>query len=265
MAKRDIYAYSGKVLRIDLTSAAISYEPTMKYAREWLGGSGLGQWILYNEVKPWVTPYEPANRLIFGAGPLVGTLAPGSSRISADSINGLTGGVGSSSSDSHFGYEMKAAGYDQIILLGKAKRPVYLWIDDDHVELKDATYLCGKTTWETVDAIRHELDDDDIHVISIGPAGENLCRGACIIQDKGRAFGRCGLGAVMGSKNLKAVAVKGSGSIEIAEPERFMKTVNRLREKFDKANKSVPPTTDLGTTGIILGRQERSGISYKNA
>jgi len=228
MSKQEIYAYSGKILRIDLTSASIFYEPTIKYAREWLGGSGIGQWILYNEVKPKITPYSPANRIVFGAGPLAGTLAPGSSRLSADSINGLTLGIGSSNCDSHFALELKYAGYDQIICQGKARKPVYIWIDNGNIEIRDASHIWGKTTWETVDLIREELGDDGIHLISIGPAGENVVRTACIIQDKGRALGRCGLGGIMGSKNLKAIAFRGTKGIKVAYPTEFYKMAKKL-------------------------------------
>jgi len=263
MEKRDLYAYAGKILRVDLNSGRFAFEPTAKYAREWLGGSGIAQWILYNELKPWMTPFEPANRLILSVGPLVGTLAPGGSRMSADSKNPLTMGVGSSNADSFFGSQLKYAGFDHIIFQGKSRKPVYLWIDDDHIELKDASHLWGMTTWETVDAIRQEQGDEDIHLVSIGPAGENLVREACIVQDKGRTMGRCGLGAVMGSKNLKAVAVRGSGSIEVAEPERFMEIVLQLREMF-KGSNSSKRFEKYGTPGVIVPKQETSGIPYKN-
>jgi aldehyde:ferredoxin oxidoreductase len=233
MENERVYAYAGKILRVDLTTGRISCEPTTKYAREWLGGSGLAQWILYNEVKPWVGPYAPANRLIISAGALNGTLAPGSTRTSADSKNGLTLGVGSSNSCGRFAPELKFAGYDNIVLRGKASNLVYLWIKDDHVEIRDATHLCGKTTWETEDIIRHELGDDNIQLVTIGPAGENIVSGACIIQNKGRAFGRCGLGGVMGSKNLKAVAVRGSGAVEVADPAKFMRAVKCNRDHLN--------------------------------
>jgi aldehyde:ferredoxin oxidoreductase len=255
--------YAGNILRVDLSSEDVSCEPTMKYAKEWLGGSGIGQWILYNEVKPWVTPYAPANKLIVGAGPLLGTPGPAASRLSGDSINALTNGVGSSNCDSHFGPGLKFAGYDQIILEGRARKPVYIWITDDHVQIRDATNLWGRTTWETLEAIRHELGDDDVHVLSIGPAGENLVRGACIIQDTGRAMGRCGLGGVMGSKNLKAVAVRGSGGIRLADAERFMRAVDKARDAFDKAP-IVTAIRKFGVPVITTNKQAVGGIPYKN-
>lgn len=264
MKKRGLYAYAGNVLRIDIGDGSFTFEPTAKYAREWLGGSGTAQWILYNEVKPWVTSYDPANLLIFSVGPLVGTLAPGGSRISADSINPVTNGVGSSNSDSFFGGQLKCAGFDHIILRGRSRQPVYLWIDNDHIEIRDASHLWGMTTWETSDAIKGELGDDkEIYTLSIGPAGENLVRGACIIQEKGRAMGRCGMGSVMGSKNLKAVAVRGTGAIEVADPDKFMEAILRIKERFPKAKAAMLYET-LGSPGITPGKQEKCGFPYKN-
>ena len=258
-----IYAYAGEILRVDLTTGRISSEPTIKYAREWLGGSGVGQWILYNELLPWITPYAPANRLIIGTGPLNGTLAPGACRTTADSKNGLTLGVGSSNSCGHFAPELKFAGYDHIIFQGKARNPVYLWIHDNHVEIRDAFHLWGKTTWETDEIIKRELGDDNIQIISIGPAGENIVRGACIIQNKGRAFGRCGLGGVMGSKNLKAVAVRGAGAVEVADPVRFMRVVDKAREACDQSEGSQTRRR-YGTPIGLKRRQAADSIPFKN-
>jgi aldehyde:ferredoxin oxidoreductase len=263
MKKREIHGYAGKILRVDLTTGSISYEPTITYAREWLGGAGINQWLLYQEVRPWATPYAPANRLAFGVGPLVGTLAPGASRISADSKNAYTFGVGSSNSDSHFGPELKFAGYDNLIFQGKARKPVYLWIKDSQVEIRDATHLWGKTTWETVSSIRQELGDERIQVVSIGPAGENLVRGACIIADRGRAFGRCGLGGVMGSKNLKAVAVRGKGEVQVADSSRFMGAVDSLLKRFSESKRTTR-ALKYGSPGAVTRKQEVGGIPYKN-
>ena len=263
MSRNSKYAYAGKILRVNLSNGEIVTEDTEDYAREWLGASGIGASILYREVKPWVSPYSPANRLVFGAGTLIGTPAPGASRMSAESINALTGGFGTSNCDSHFGSQLKYAGYDTVAIQGKATRPVYLWIKDDLVEIIEAPDLWGKTTWETVDIIRRRHPDANVHMLSIGPAGENLVRGACIIQDKGRAMGRCGLGSVMGSKNLKAIAVTGSGAIEVADPKRFMKAVDRSRAMFDKSD-SVPVFRRSGTAACVRAKQDVCGIPYKN-
>lgn len=264
MGNSSIYAYAGRILRVNLSNERIFFQSTLNYAKEWLGASGIAAKILYDEVKPWVTPYEPANKLIFGAGPLNGTLAPGASRLNANSINPRTGGWGSSNSDSRFANELKYAGYDSIVIEGKAHVPVYLWIRDDWVEIRDASHLWGKTTWESLNIIRKEHGDRDIHTVSIGPAGENLVRGACIIQDKGRAMGRCGLGAVMGSKNLKAIAVRGTGAIRVADPSRFMKAVDDFRKKMLTKSTTRDFMQRLGTPGVLPTKQEVCGISYKN-
>lgn len=257
------YAYAGKILRVNLTDRRVSVEPTSKYARDWLGSAGIAIKILYDELKPWVTPYEPANRLILGAGALIGTTAPGANKMNLSTLGPMTGGWASSCSDSYLGGELKCAGYDSVVIEGKAHTPVYLWIHDGRVEFKDASYLWGKTTWETLDAIREELGDATLHAASIGPAGENLVRGACVIEDKGRAHGRGGLGAVMGSKNLKAITVKGRLGIKIAQPKRFLDAVAKCRAMFE----GLPSTERMhkhGTLGILGRKQQVGGVNYKN-
>ena len=224
---------SGKILRVNLTARKISHESIKKYTNKFLGGRGINQWILYNETAPWVHPFEPANRLIFGTGPLVGTLVPAANRFNVDAKNPYTGGVGSGNAGGYFGPELRFAGWDNIVFQGRASKPVYLWINDNHVEIRDASFIWGSTTWQTDDLIKEDRDDKDIQIACIGPAGENLVRPACIITNKARAVGRCGLGAVMGSKNLKAVAVRGTGSISVENTERFMEAVDEALEKIN--------------------------------
>ena len=258
-----LYGYGGQILRINLSSGKIWSEPTSRYAKEWIGASGIAAKILYDELRPWVTPYDPHNRLIFGAGALLGTTAPGACKLNASTLGPMTGGWATSCSDSYVGGQMRYAGYDSIVFEGKARGPVYLWIHDDHVELRDATHLWGKTTWETLDMIREELGDKTLHTVSIGPAGENLVRGASITQDTNRSFGRCGIGAVMGSKNLKAIVAKGSKSIRVAHPRRFMETASAARKKFDQSG--IRETfRNYGTVFCLHRKQEICGLSYKN-
>ena len=259
----NLYAYAGKILRVNLSNGKISTEPTSKYAKEWLGASGIAIKILYDELRSWVTPYEPANKLIFSAGALVGTTAPGACKSNMSTLGPMTGGWASSCSDSYVGGQLKYAGYDSIVIEGKAHTPVYLWIHDNRVEMRKASHLWGKTTWETLETIREELGDTTLHTVSIGPAGENLVRGACIIQDKGRAFGRCGTGAVMGAKNLKAIVAKGTGAIRVAHPIPFMETVAKVREIFNKV-KSVDGMQKYGTLRGLAKKQEICGINFKN-
>ena len=222
-------------LRINLSNGEVKKEPTLRYAREWLGSTGIAIKILYDELKSWVTPYDPANKIVFGTGALMGTPAPGACKMSASTLGPRTGGWASGCCDSYVGGELKCAGYDMIVIEGKAHWPVYIWIQDDLVEIREASHLWGKTTWETLDTIREDLQDPSLHVLSIGPAGENIVRGACIIQDKARAFGRCGTGAVMGSKNLKAIVAKGTRAVKVAERESFMEVVRKVREMFKTA------------------------------
>jgi aldehyde:ferredoxin oxidoreductase len=262
-AVENIYGYAGKILRVNLSNGKVFTEPTLNYAREWLGSSGIAVKILYDELKSWVTPLDPANRLIFGCGPLIGTPAPGANKMNVSTLGPMSGGWASSCSDSYLGGEIKYSGYDSIVLEGRANKPVYLWIHDDHIEIRDAGHLWGKTTWETLDIIREDLHDPALHIVSIGPAGENFCRGACIIQDKGRAFGRGGIGAVMGSKNLKAMVVKGTGSIKVAHPKRFMDAVIKCREMFTPL-KTSEVFHKYGTLSLMQRKQEVCGIAYKN-
>ncbi|MBW2208754.1 MAG: aldehyde ferredoxin oxidoreductase, partial [Deltaproteobacteria bacterium] len=259
----DLYAYAGKILRINLSNGEMRTEATSKYAREWLGSSGIAIKILYDELRPWVTPYDPANKLVFGSGPLIGTTAPGANKMNVSTLGPMIGGWASSFSDSYTGGQLKYAGYDGIVIEGRASTPVYLWIYNDVVEIRDATHLWGKDTWETLEIIRTENKDPSLHTVSIGPAGENLCRGASITQDTGRSFGRCGNGAVMGSKNLKAIVVKGTGSIKVADPDRFSAYVAKCRAMYKNA-KTLPNLHKYGTLCIFARKQEVCGIPYKN-
>lgn len=253
----------GKILRVNLTSGKIWTEPTEKYTSDFIGGRGINDWILYNEVKPWVTPFDPANRLIIGTGVLVGTLAPSSCRLSVEAKSPITGGLGSGNAGGHFSPELKYAGYDHIVFEGRARSPVYLWINDDQAQIKDAAHIWGKTTWETDDVLKEEAGDGKIQVACIGPAGENLARAACIIVNRARAIGRCSLGAVMGSKNLKAIAVRGSGSIGIADPPRFMQTIDDAWEKLGKSEK-LGFFKDWGTIKYSLGLEKGRPDFWRN-
>lgn len=236
-----LYSYGGKILRVNLSTGKIFTQPTEPYAKRFVGGRGINAWILLDEVSPETNWSDPRNPLIYGVGVLVGTLAPFASRVSIETKNAFSGGIGSANFGGHFGPELKYAGFDNAVIYGRAEKPVYLWIHDDGAELKDASSVWGKTTWQTEEIIRHDLADEDIKVSSIGPAGENLVRSACIIADRAKAAGGSGVGAVMGSKNLKALAVRGSKPIEIAEPEKFMEAV-------DKARRKVENTSDTAAT-----------------
>ncbi|KXA97782.1 hypothetical protein AKJ38_00215 [candidate division MSBL1 archaeon SCGC-AAA259I14] len=229
-----MYSYAGKILRINLDKKKITTEPTSKYSEKFLGGRGINQWLLFKETNQSTSPLDPECPIIFGTGVLLGTLTIGACRYNVDSLNYLTGGVGSSNSGGHFGPELKFAGYDHLLIKGKNPDPCYLWIDGENVEIRDAEGYWGKTTWDADSMIRKELGDEDIQLATIGPAGENLVRGACIINNGARAAGRCGLGGVMGSKNLKSIAVRGDDSIEVADTNEFLKLSEEILKKIEK-------------------------------
>jgi aldehyde:ferredoxin oxidoreductase len=231
------HGYGGKVLRVDLTSGELVEESTEIYL-DWVGGRGINTWILFNELPIKAKPFEPENIFTIGVGALVGTLSPFCSRVSIDTKNAFTGGVGTANCGGHFGAEMKYAGYDNLIFTGKSLKPEYLWLNDGKAELRDASNIWGMTTWDTERSIRHYECDNKVRVIGIGPAGENLVRSACVISDRAKAAGGSGVGAVMGSKKLKAVAARGSLPLTVAEPERFLTIVDKARSKIEKFPKA---------------------------
>jgi aldehyde:ferredoxin oxidoreductase len=255
--------YAGKILRINLSNGKIETEPTSKFASDWLGSSGIAIKILYDELYSWVSPFDPANKIVFGTGVLQGTIAPGACKMTVSTLSPMTNGWTSGASDSYVGGYLKCAGYDLLVISGKSCKPVYLYIEDNLVEIRDANNLWGKTTWETIDILRDDLKDPSLHAICIGPAGENLVRGACIIQDKVRAFGRGGAGAVMGSKNLKAIIAKGSGGVHVAQPERFMTIVNQLRGKIINSE-TAKKMKKYGTYSSFEAKQKAFSLPYKN-
>ncbi len=249
-----MYGWSGIILIIDLSSGKIekrSLEP--EFARKWIGGEGFGAKVLWDEVGPEVEDgLDPRNVLIFACGPLNGTMAPSSGRLELVTKSPLTGIFGDSNTGGHLAPEFRQAGYDAVIIEGKAEKPVYIWIDDDAVEIRKAGHLWGKTVPETDAALKAELGDKEIQVSCIGPAGENLVRFATIMNNLVRAPGWVGTGAVAGSKNLKAIAVRGTRGIRIARPDDFEKACRDAREKVRKN----PQSKTLARTGTMyLARQ----------
>lgn len=227
---------AGKILIVDLISKKISTEDTANYTKRFIGGRAINSLILLNEVQPKTKWSDPENILIFGVGRLVGTMAPAACRVSIDTVNAFNNGKGSANLGGHFGPELKYAGFDHVVIKGKAESPVYLWIHDGAAELRDASSIWGKTTYETEEILQKELGDDQIKVASIGPAGENLVRGSGIVADLGKVAGGSGVGCVMGSKKLKALAVRGHGAIEVAQPDRFLEAVNTALVKINASS-----------------------------
>ena len=226
--------YTGKILRVNLSTGKINVEKLdEETAKKYVGGIGLGMKLWIANSKAGVDPLSPENPLVLAVGPVSGTMFPtGGNGHAFISKSPETGGVGEAVSHGTFGTEIKRAGYDAIILVGKAESPVYLWIDDDSVQLFDAEKIWGKSPSETEDAVKDELGDYYIRVASIGLAGEKQSKIACIINEKTRAAGRTGLGAVMGSKNLKAIAVRGTNDIVVAKPEEFIEMVKEFHERM---------------------------------
>lgn len=237
---------AGKILRVDLSRGKMWTEDTTVYGKRFLAGRAVNSFILLNEMRPETKWSDPENMLIFGVGFLVGTMAPGACRVSIETKNPYTSGKGSANFGGHFGPELKYAGFDHVVITGKAKSPVYLWIHDGEAELREAECVWGRTTYETEEILQKELGDDRIEVAAIGPAGENLVRSACVVSDLAKVAGGSGAGCVMGGKNLKALVVRGHGSIRVADSARFMKAVD---DSFAKINSS--PNTPGWRKGII--------------
>jgi aldehyde:ferredoxin oxidoreductase len=227
-----MFGWTGVILRVNLTTGEIKKESTnMQDAKLFIGARGLASKILADEIDPKIDPLSAANKLIFAPGPLTGTFAPSTGRFDVVCKAPLTGLIAASSSGGTFGAEMKYAGYDMIIFEGAAKKPVYVWINDDAVEIRDASAVWGKNVPDTTDALR-AATDEDAKVACIGPAGEKKVLFAAIMNEMGRAAGRSGVGAVMGSKNLKAVVVVGTKPVQVADPEAFEKAAMTARKKI---------------------------------
>ncbi len=256
--------WTGRLLRVDLTSGGSTVEAIpAEWMRDYLGGRGLADRYLWEEINPAVDPFAPGNKMIFAAGPLTGTPVPCGARYMVVTKGPLTGAITTSNSGGHWGPELKFAGYDLLILEGSAPRPSYLLIYDDHVELRDAAAYWGRGVFETEDGLRKELGIPALRVASIGPAGERRVRFACIMNDKHRAAGRSGVGAVMGAKNLKAIAVRGTGGVPIADPQAFMRGVWEMRASMqDSPGRQL--FFELGTAATIDMTQTWGGLPTRN-
>lgn len=206
--------WTRKILRVNLTEGTCKAEDlNMTWAKDYLGSRGLATKYLVEEMDPKVDPLSPENKLIMATGPLTGTMASTGGRYTVVTKGPLTGAIACSNSGGYFGAEMKFAGWDMIIFEGRSEKPVYLMLENDRAELKDASHLWGTSTWHTEEQIKKDNQDPQIRVSSIGKAGENQVLFACVVNDLHRAAGRSGVGAVMGSKNLKAVALRGTKGV----------------------------------------------------
>ena len=254
----------GKLLRVNLTNSSITVEELSgRLTDQFLGGRGLASKLLYDEVDPQVEPLSPENKIIFMTGPLTGTGVIGGASYVVVTKSPLSGSIVCSTAEGYFGPELKSAGYDGIIIEGKAPQPVYLSIEDDRVELLSASHLWGKSTSRTEEIIRAEKENlwvaKETSVASIGPAGEKLAKIASIINDRHRVAARAGVGAVMGSKNLKAIAVRGTQTITVADGTRFVDAVGRAWEKF-KSTPVIPQTLNNMGTSFLVDLINESGV-----
>ncbi len=258
MAEPMAGGYNGKILRVNLSAHSLSVERVDEsFCRKYLGGAGFVAGFLWREMPAKADPLGADNRLIFALGPLTGSQLPGGARNCVGAKSPLTGGIAKSEVGEFWGVELKRAGYDAVIVEGCAEKPVYLWVHDGEAEIRDARHLWGRETKETQQALRDELGDRQVRVAMIGPAGEKLVRYACIMNGLYDAAGRGGLGAVMGAKNLKAIAVRGRRMPRIAEPGR----VKELRAWLLANMTRIPILRDFHEfgTGAAMGIFETSG------
>ncbi len=257
-------SYTGQIAVIDLSSRKVEIEPTQKYAEKFLGGKGVNQSILLDRIPPGTKPYDADNLVVIGTGPLSATLAPSSGRVTFGCMNAFNNGVSESNAGGHFGPELKFSGFDHVIVKGASEHPCFITIFNGKVEIRDASDIWGKTTWEADDWIKNNFNSRQIHTALIGPAGENRVRGTGVIIDRGRAAARGGIGGVMGSKNLKGFAASGDGEIHVAKPERFFEAVQKAWQKL-----RISPKTKImheGGTHLdgTLGANEAGMITVRN-
>jgi len=244
--------YAGRILRVNLTSRTIGEIPYRSgWKKQYLGGRGLGVRLVYDLIDPATDPLGDGNAIVIAAGPLTGSGMPLGSRYSVVAKSPLTGTLSSSSSGGFFGTELRRAGADAVVVEGRSIAPVYLWIQGGECEIRDASSFWGMTTYETMEQIGKDLGEAKARVACIGPAGERLARIASIMNDKGRAAGRGGMGAVLGSKRLKAIAVKGTGKVPRGNPEEFSRVRNAIREKIEKSGMNRGGLHRYGTASVM--------------
>jgi aldehyde:ferredoxin oxidoreductase len=232
-------SYAGTILWVDLTERKIEKEPTSKYVRDYVGGLGIGTKIFWDNVPPEITGTDPKNMLIFSTGPLTGTLLGNKMLVITKSPLMTNYPMQNAGMGGQLPSEIKFAGYDHIVITGKSDTPVYLYINNDEVEIRDAEHIWGSDVYKTQSMIKDELKDPDVQVAAIGPAGENQVAYSLILHDINHTASKGGHGAVMGSKNLKALAVRGTKGLKIADPEKFMKIWNKYFDYYTKGRGST--------------------------
>lgn len=246
-----LHGYGGHILRVNLGSGRILREKTdPDYMLEVIGGRGLNSRRLFDELKRDIDPLSPENLLLIGVGPVTGSLFSTSAYMTISGKSPLTGILGDSAAGGFFGPEIKYAGYDQLIFTGKASQLSYVYICDDHVEIRDARHLKGLDIFQTTAAIRKECKDNNLQIAAIGPAGENLVRYSIVACNNSRVCGRTGMGCLFGSKNLKAVVVKGTGMVSLADPLKFMELCRIIDQRI-MTHPEFQDRHDLGSTLLM--------------
>ena len=257
-----VYGYAGKILKVDLSTGNIAIEePPESFYRRHLGGNGFVGYYLLREMPKGADPLGPDNLLIFAGGTITGIPVAGAGRSCVGGKSPLTGAYGEADVGGFFGAELKLAGYDAVVIRGKAKKPVYLWIHDGEAELRPAEHLWGTTTLECQTKIQEELGDSRVRLAMIGPGGEKLVRTACVINDLRHAAGRTGMGAVMGSKNLKAVAARGHGAVALADQEGLRELSRWMRDHWKEKAWGLH---DTGTDGGLIDLSEFGALPTRN-
>ena len=260
-----LYGFHGRILHVDLTNNTLEVEtPDEHFYRKYMGGSAIGLYYALKLIPKGADPLGPENVMVFAVGPMTGAPISGQSRLAVTAKSPLTGAIGDSQSGGYFPAELKFAGFDAIVVKGKADHPVYLWIHDGEAEIRDASHLWGKVTGEVEDLIKEELGEKKLQILQVGPAGEKGVRFAALINMANRANGRTGMGAVMGSKNLKAIVVKGSSKWrpKVADPKKLRELskwgVEHL-ESSDSAGLAL-----LGTAEIVVSQSKKGGLPTRN-
>ena len=256
------YGYVGRILHVNLTDGSLRIEdPDESFYRKYMGGSALAMHYILNELPAGADPLGPENILVVSVGVLTGAPISGQSRVMVNARSPLTGAIGDAQGGGFWPAELKRAGFDAIVVRGQSPRPVYLWIQDGQAELRDASHLWGKITGDAEKAIRQELGDDRIEVLQIGPGGENLVRFAAIMNMSNRAAGRTGMGAVMGSKRLKAIAVRGHGRPDIKDRDALTRLARWGVEHVDSI---IGGLATHGTANGVASQNDDGGLPTRN-
>lgn len=254
----------GRIARVNLSNGTVSYEePRWEFYRQYMGGRNIALYFLLHEVPAGSDPLGEDNKLIVATSVVTGSDFPGTSRFTVAAKSPLTGGYGESEAGGWFGAELKRAGFDAVIVEGRAPQPVYIWIKNDNIEIRDASHIWGKSIGDGWDIIANSVGDPQVRILQIGPAGENLVRFACIASDLGNFCGRCGLGAVMGAKRLRAIAVRGTQELHVHNKVLLKDLTGWFRKNY-RQNPGLIAKQVFGTAESVLPLNENGMLPTRN-